>query len=196
MPLAGRMRLKTFLAFALPLIAALGLAGGFWVKGEMEERERIQAEERRALEAEIEAEQARQRTAAAERAEAAKKAAAERRAAEEKAAAERAEREKAIAHLKPHEKELILTWAGQDLRSEKRKDVSRGKPWKINVYQDAGHSSVNRAKVDLDRDGPDSIWDEKWTFSDGGITRKRSSRDDGTYDIEEVFDGTSFVPAQ
>lgn len=194
MPLAGQMRLKTFLAFALPILAAVVFAGGWWIKGQMEERERVRAYQAEQLALQIAAERKAQEAAAEERRVREEQAAAERREREAAAAAKRAEREATIAHLAEHERDLILNWAQTDLRAKKRKDVSRGKPWKINVYQDAGNATVNRAKVDLDRDGPESMWDEKWTFgADGSITRKRSTRDDGTYDVEETFDGTNWV---
>ena len=195
MPLAGQMRLKTFLSFALPLLAAVVLAGGLFIRGQMQERAERKAAEQAQLEEEIRVERERQQAEAEVRRLEAEKRAEEKRIADEAAAKVRAEKEAAIAHLEEHERSLILDWAGKDLRSPKRKDVSRGKPWKINVYQDKGATAVTRAKVDLDRDGPDSVWDEKWTFGpDGAITRKRSTQDDGTYDVEETFDGTNFVP--
>ncbi len=194
MPLAGQMRLKTFLAFALPVIAAVVLAGGFFIRGQMQERAAQRAIEQAQLEEELRVERERQQAAAEVRRIEAEKRAEAKRVADEAAARVRAQREAAIAHLKEHERSLILDWVGKDLRSPKRKDVSRGKPWKINVYQDKGALAVTRAKVDLDRDGPESVWDEKWTFGpDGAITRKRSTRDDGTYDVEETFDGANFV---
>ena len=194
MTLAGTMRLKTFLAFALPALAAIVLATGFFIRGQMRERAAERAELQARVEEEIRVEQEKQKVAAEERRVAEEKAAAERRLAQEAAQEVRQEREAAIAHLAEHERSLLLDWAGADIRSPKRKDVSAGKPWKINVYQDKGERTVNRAKVDLDRDGPESMWDEKWTFGPGGaITRKRSTRDDNVYDVSETFDGTSFV---
>ncbi len=194
MTLAGSMRLKTFAAFALPLLAAIVLAGGFFVRGQMREHAAQQAIERARVEEEIRVERAAQEVAAEERRIAGEKGAEERRLAAEAKALARTERAKAIAHLREHERTLLLDWAGTDLRSPKRKDVSEGKPYKINVYQDAGQRTVNRAKVDLDRDGPEATWDEKWTFGpDGAITRQRSTKDDGTYDVQETFDGTNFV---
>lgn len=73
---------------------------------------------------------------------------------------------------------VVLAYQGQDLGSPKVKDAHSAEPWKVNLYQDAGHSSVNRAKVDLDRD---EWWDEKWTFDDGGVQRQVSPDDDATY---------------
>ncbi len=78
----------------------------------------------------------------------------------------------------------VMSWVGRDLGSKKRKDVAAGKPFKINVYQDAGETTANRAKVDLDRDGK---WDEKWTFKPGEISRKVSSNDDDNYDKKQLW---------
>ncbi len=83
----------------------------------------------------------------------------------------------------------ILTYVGQDLGEPKKKDVSSGKPYKINVYQDEGHSTANRAKVDLDRDDK---WDIKVTF-DEAISRKLSSQDDENYDVEEIWNGEGWA---
>ena len=204
MPLAGQMRLKTFLAFAVPVLAGALIAGGFWIRGELQERAALAAQRDAERAVQIQIEQKRQSEEAEVRRVAAEAAAVERRAAEAVRAEERqlaaaaeaaarSEREAAVAHLAPHERSLLRDWAGKDLGTKKKKDVSAGKPWKINLYQDAGHRTVSRAKVDLDRDTPDSKWDEKWTFADGVITRKRSTRDDDTYDIEETFDGSNFV---
>ena len=78
----------------------------------------------------------------------------------------------------------MMKWVGRDLGSKKRKDVTSGQPFKINVYQDAGESTANRAKVDLDRDDK---WDEKWTFKPGEISRKVSTADDDNYDKKQVW---------
>jgi hypothetical protein len=80
--------------------------------------------------------------------------------------------------------ELLLGYRGKDLGTDKLKDVSAGRPFKVNVYQDPGETSANRAKVDLDRDEQD---DEKWEFSGGMATRHVSTRDDGVYDQSFVW---------
>jgi len=72
----------------------------------------------------------------------------------------------------------VMGWVGKSLSSPKRKDATKGKPYKINLYQDGGFSTINRAKVDLDRDDQ---WDEKWTFKEGEISRKVSPWDDENY---------------
>jgi len=87
------------------------------------------------------------------------------------------------AGLPDYGKTLLSKWQGRDLGSSKAKDVSKGQRYKINVYQDAGHSTANRAKVDLDRDDK---WDEKWTFEPaGGVTRKVAPGDDENYTVEQ-----------
>lgn len=84
----------------------------------------------------------------------------------------------------------VLAYNGKDLGSEKAKDVTSGLPYKVNVYQDAGEATANRAKVDLDRD---EAWDIKVTFGDS-ITRQVSSHDDEVYDVDEHWDGAAWVP--
>lgn len=85
----------------------------------------------------------------------------------------------------------VLSWAGRDLGTSKRKDVTTGRPYKINVYQDDGFATANRAKLDLDRD---DRWDEKFTFADGEISRKVAPADDESYTQAFVWDGTAWQP--
>lgn len=74
---------------------------------------------------------------------------------------------------------LILARKGQNLGTEKIKDASEGSAYKVNLYQDAGSSTMNRAKVDYDRD---EKWDEKWTFApDGAVERQVAPNDDENY---------------
>lgn len=82
-----------------------------------------------------------------------------------------------------------LAWVGKDIGSAKLKDVTRGMPYKINVYQDDGHATANRLKIDIDRDDK---WDIKVTYGED-ITRKVSSNDDENYDLEEIWDGSAWV---
>ncbi len=84
---------------------------------------------------------------------------------------------------------LVLTWMGKDLGAPKLKDVTKGEPYKINVYQDEGHATANRAKVDRDRDDK---WDVTVTFGDPP-SRKVSTQDDEVYDLEEIWNGTEWV---
>jgi len=87
----------------------------------------------------------------------------------------------------------VMRFVGQDLGSKKRKDVTSGKAYKVNVYQDDGKTSANRAKVDLDRDDK---WDEKWTFDDdGSITRKVAPRDDEDYTEVWQWTGDAWTQA-
>jgi hypothetical protein len=66
------------------------------------------------------------------------------------------------------------------------KDASRGNAFKVNLYQDEDKVSMNRAKVDLDRDDK---WDEKWTFKPGEITRKVAPTDDENYTDNYLWKG-------
>ena len=85
----------------------------------------------------------------------------------------------------------VLSWVGRDLGSKKKKDVTKGRAYKVNVYQDDGHATANRAKVDLDRD---DRWDEKITFHDDGtVSRKVSPGDDEDYTETSHWSGTEWV---
>jgi hypothetical protein len=84
--------------------------------------------------------------------------------------------------LRPEPSEsMVLAWKQRPIAVPKKKDVSKGRPFKINVYQDDPGAGVGRAKVDLDRDDQ---WDHKYTFEpDGGVTRKVSPNDDENYTV-------------
>lgn len=78
----------------------------------------------------------------------------------------------------------VLGLAARALSSDKVKDAYPGAV-KVNLYQDAGFTQVNRLKVDLDRDDK---WDEKWTFDRTGgvvrVTRQVAPADDESYTVE------------
>ena len=93
--------------------------------------------------------------------------------------------------LRPVDREL-MGWVGKNLGAKKKKDASKGRPYKINLYQDAGKNSVNRAKVDLDRDDK---WDEKWTFDGTDISRKVAPADDESYSETYTWNGKEWVKA-
>lgn len=86
--------------------------------------------------------------------------------------------------------DVLFSYLGRNLGTDKLKDVTKGKPFKVNVYQDSGKPAVNRAKVDLDRD---DRWDEKITFDAERITRQVASADDEWYDLTYHWDGSSWV---
>ena len=73
---------------------------------------------------------------------------------------------------------LISERIGTDLGTSKIKDARKGGAFKVNLYQDEGHSTVNRAKIDLNRN---DRWDEKWTIDGREITRQVSPDDDENY---------------
>lgn len=90
----------------------------------------------------------------------------------------------------PEVDKVVLGWAGKDLGAKKKKDVTKGRPFKVSLYQDKGKSTVNRAKVDLDRDGK---WDQKYTFKGTAVTRKSAPGDDEKYTKKERWDGKAWV---
>ena len=92
--------------------------------------------------------------------------------------------------LRPMDRE-ILALAKQSIGGEKKKDALPGQPYKVNLYQDAGRSTPNRLKVDLDRDDK---WDEKWTFEEGGrVVRQVAPADDERYTETWVRHGDNWL---
>lgn len=82
----------------------------------------------------------------------------------------------------------LMKWVGQDLGTTKIKDATKGQPFKINVYQDAGNASANRAKIDLDRDDK---WDIKVTFEQPP-SRQLSPQDNEDYSVTQVWNGEAW----
>jgi hypothetical protein len=85
---------------------------------------------------------------------------------------------------------FVIRRLGKDLGTKKVKDATKGKSYKVNLYQDDGKPSANRAKVDLDRDDK---WDEKYTMTSGTLTRKRAPNDDEEFTVSERWDGGTWV---
>jgi hypothetical protein len=72
--------------------------------------------------------------------------------------------------------------------TEKVKDATKGKPYKINLYSDDGQR-FNRAKIDLDRDDK---WDESWTWKGSDIERQVAPADDERYSEVWVLAGEAW----
>jgi len=85
---------------------------------------------------------------------------------------------------------VVLAWQGKTVKGGKQKDVSHGQPYKIDVYQDAGKSSVNRVKVHANRNNK---WDDKYTFEPSKITLEHSPKDDEKYSETYHWSGSHWV---
>lgn len=86
---------------------------------------------------------------------------------------------------------VVLDYFQRNIGTDKLKDVTKGRPFKINVYQDPGQKTANRAKVDLDRDDK---WDEKLSLEDGRITRQVAPDDDEAYRQTFHWNGSGWEP--
>lgn len=94
--------------------------------------------------------------------------------------------------LRPMDLEILARAAGS-ISGDKIKDAISGRSYKVNLYQDAGETRINRLKIDLDRDDK---FDEKWTLSPArdDIRRQVSSVDDDkTYDEEYRLRGDMWL---
>ncbi len=90
---------------------------------------------------------------------------------------------------RPYDEEVIA-WSKRSISGDKMKDATKGKAYKINVYKDAGKTTVNRAKVDLDRDDK---FDEKYTFDTTKITLQRAPNDDDNYTETYHWNGSGWT---
>jgi hypothetical protein len=79
------------------------------------------------------------------------------------------------APLRPFDK-VILAKAGKP--DDEVADATPGKPYRVQLSKEMGSKRLNRAKVDLDRDGK---WDETWWMESSIVRRNVSPRDDGNY---------------
>jgi hypothetical protein len=95
-------------------------------------------------------------------------------------------------NARPYDAE-VLAWRGRSISSDKQKDVVRGAAYKINVYQDSGSTTVNRAKVDANRNNK---WDDKFTFEGEKITLQRSPDDDEKYTETYHWNGAGWTRAK
>lgn len=84
----------------------------------------------------------------------------------------------------------VLAWRTKSLAAGKGKDVSKGRPFKINVYQDAGSTTVDRAKVDANRNNK---FDDKFTFKPDQITLERAPADDEHYTEKYRWNGAGWT---
>jgi hypothetical protein len=85
----------------------------------------------------------------------------------------------------------VIAWSKKSISGDKVKDASKGKPYKINLYKDAGKQTVNRAKVDINRNDK---FDEKYTFEEGKITLQVAPADDEKYTQTYHWTGTAWAP--
>jgi hypothetical protein len=86
-----------------------------------------------------------------------------------------------------------IAWKGKTISGDKVKDASHGKPYKLNVYKDAGSPTVDRVKIDLNRNDK---FDEKISFQkDGTITLERAPADDEKYTETYHWNGAGWMKA-
>lgn len=86
--------------------------------------------------------------------------------------------------LRPMDVE-ILAAAAANISGDKVKDAIRGRPWKVNLFKDAGQAKVNRLKIDLNRNDK---WDEKWSWDPEGLQRQIAPADDEQYTVQTWYD--------
>lgn len=90
---------------------------------------------------------------------------------------------------RPYDAEVIA-WSKRSISGDKMKDATKGKPYKLNLYKDAGMTTVNRAKVDINRNDK---FDEKYTFESTKITLQRAPSDDEQYTETYHWNGSGWT---
>jgi hypothetical protein len=84
----------------------------------------------------------------------------------------------------------VIAWSRRSISGDKMKDATKGKSYKLNLYKDAGKTTVNRAKIDLDRDDK---FDEKYTFDATKITLQVAPNDDESYTQTYHWNGSGWT---
>jgi hypothetical protein len=87
----------------------------------------------------------------------------------------------------------VLAWRTKSIAGDHLKDVTKGKPYKLDLYKDAPATTVTRAKLDLNRNGK---WDEKYSFKGDAITLQRAPADDDKYTETYRWTGTGWVKSK
>jgi hypothetical protein len=91
-------------------------------------------------------------------------------------------------NLRPMDQE-ILDRVKSGIPGDKLNDAIPGRPWKVNLYKDAGQTGINRLKIDLNRNNK---WDEKWSFEGGNVKRQVAPADDESYTERYVLKDSSW----
>lgn len=94
------------------------------------------------------------------------------------------------AALRPMDKAL-LDKVHEPLRADHQSDAFPQQAYRVNVYQEAGHTTPNRLEVDLNRN---EKWDERWTIEGAAIKREVAPADDENFTREYVLENGSWVP--
>ena len=84
----------------------------------------------------------------------------------------------------------VLAWRTKTDPHGKAKDVSPGAAYTLDVYEDAGQATVDRAKLDANRTG---TWDDKYSFDGDKITLEHAPADDETYTDTYHWNGTGWT---
>ena len=69
----------------------------------------------------------------------------------------------------------VLAWRAKTAPKGKIKDAEPHAAYKLDLYQDAGKPTIDRAKLDANRNGK---WDDKYTFDGDTITLEHAPADD------------------
>lgn len=95
-----------------------------------------------------------------------------------------------VAALRPMDKAL-LDKVHEPLRADHQTDAFPQQAYRVNVYQEAGHTTPNRLEVDLNRN---EKWDERWTIEGAAVKRQVAPADDENFTREYVLENGSWVP--
>jgi hypothetical protein len=87
----------------------------------------------------------------------------------------------------------VLAWRSKTAPKGKIKDAAPKASYKLDLYQDAGKSTIDRAKLDANRNGK---WDDKYTFDGDTITLEHAPADDEKYTEKYHWNGSGWTTAK
>jgi hypothetical protein len=87
----------------------------------------------------------------------------------------------------------VLAWRTKTAPKGKIKDAAPGASYKLDVYQDKGKPTIDRAKLDANRNGK---WDDKYTFDGDTITLELAPADDEKYTEKYHWNGSGWTKAE
>ena len=86
----------------------------------------------------------------------------------------------------------VLAWRTKTAPKGKIKDAEPHAAFKLDLYQDPGKSSIDRAKLDVNRNGK---WDDKYTFDGDTITLEIAPADDEHFTQKYHWNGSGWTLA-
>ncbi len=84
----------------------------------------------------------------------------------------------------------VLAWRTKTAPKGEIKDAAPHASYELDLYQDGGEPTIDRAKLDANRNGK---WDDKYTFDGNSITLEHAPADDEKYTERYHWNGSGWT---